>query len=79
VIATAALLGFHAAVHDAAGPGDDAPHTIPGEWMPHVSLARRLRLDDIAKALPLVGDELRGEVTQLRRWDAASATVTTLG
>ncbi len=79
VVPTRALLGLHAALHAAVPAGDDAAHTVPGDWMPHVSLARRLRLDQLAAALPLVGGELEGQGVGLRRWDAASATVTELG
>lgn len=78
VVPTTELLALHAAVHARVGPGDDARHTRPGEWMPHVTLARRLRLGDLPAAVPLIGDELRGEVAGIRRWDAASATVTDL-
>jgi 2'-5' RNA ligase len=56
----------------------DAPHTRPGEWTPHVTLARRLRVSDIPAARGLVSGELHGQVAALRRWDAASKTVTSL-
>lgn len=56
----------------------DAPHTRPGEWTPHVTLARRLRVSDIPAARTLVAGELRGQATALRRWDAVSQTVTHL-
>ncbi|MGC5171950.1 2'-5' RNA ligase family protein [Microbacterium sp. DT81.1] len=79
VVPTRELLELHAAVHERVGPGDDARHTSPGEWSPHVTLARRLRLGDLPAAVPLVGEELRGQVVGIRRWDAASATVTDLG
>lgn len=59
--------------------GADAPHTSPGEWMPHVTLARRLKVADLERALHLLGGELHGRALSLRRWDAASATVTDLG
>ena len=93
IIPSEALLTFHARIHALAGPaatptpshpGGDAPHTRPGEWTPHVTLARRLRLVDLPRALELL-DELNpdsgsgagsGWATTLRRWDAASATVT---
>ncbi|MDJ1114302.1 2'-5' RNA ligase family protein [Microbacterium dauci] len=79
VLPSAALLELHAAVHGAAGPGENAPHSAPGEWMPHVTLARRLKVADLDRALPLVGGDLHGRARALRRWDAASATVTDLG
>ena len=73
-----ALRDLHAAVHAAAPPGDDASHTAPGSWTPHITLARRLRLESLADALRLVGPALDGTGVSLRRWDSASATVTAL-
>lgn len=78
VVPSRALVALHAAVHARAGADDDLPHTGVGEWQPHVTLARRLRLDQLAEALPLVGDELRGTVVGLRRWDSADKLVTAL-
>jgi 2'-5' RNA ligase len=78
VVPTTELLRLHAAAHSAAGPGEDAPHTAPDEWTPHVTLARRLRVADLAAALDLVGGDLRGHVTSVRRWDPVAATTTTL-
>ena len=83
VVPTAELLELHAALHSIAG-GDaaDAPHTRPGAWTPHVSLARRIRLDALPHALRILDDGRSAggpaEATRLRRWDAASATVTDL-
>lgn len=79
VVPSEPLLALHAALHAVLGPGDDAAHTVPGEWMPHVTLARRLRLADLPAGLLSVGGELEGQVTGMRRWDAASVTVTDLG
>jgi 2'-5' RNA ligase len=72
------LRALHRAVHDAVPTGDDAPHTVPGDWTPHVTLARRLRLDSLPDALGLIGPPLLGAGVALRRWDAATATVTPL-
>ncbi|MFS0865779.1 2'-5' RNA ligase family protein [Microbacterium sp. 179-B 1A2 NHS] len=79
VVPSAELLALHADVHAAAGSGEDAAHTAPGSWTPHVTLARRVKVADLAVALPLIGGELAGRASALRRWDAASATVTHLG
>jgi 2'-5' RNA ligase len=79
VVPSGDLLALHRDVHEAAGPGDDAPHTAPGAWTPHVTLARRLRVRDIEQALGAVGGDLRGTARALRRWDAATRTVTALG
>ncbi|MCS5722843.1 2'-5' RNA ligase family protein [Herbiconiux sp. CPCC 203407] len=95
VVPSPALLHLHSVVHDLAGPGDDAPHTRPAQWTPHVTLARRLRLDTLPQALRLLDDTAEraadagavassgaadsgSSATALRRWDAASATVTHL-
>lgn len=72
------LRELHRAVHDAAPPGDDAPHTAPGAWTPHVTLARRLRVAALPEALALIGPSCRGAGVSLRRWDSATATVTPL-
>lgn len=76
VVPTPELLALHASAHRAAGPGADAPHTAPGEWTPHVTLARRLRLADLEAALDLIGGDIAAEVVGVRRWDPATATVT---
>jgi hypothetical protein len=79
VVPSAELIALHAAVHAEAGAGDDVAHTVPDAWTPHVTLARRMRLADLERALPLVGGEMHAVAAGLRRWDAASATVTDLG
>ena len=73
------LVRLHEAVHAAAPAGQDAPHTAPGHWTPHVTLARRLRLVELPVALGVLGREHTGSGVALRRWDSASATVTPLG
>lgn len=78
IVPTAELLDLHARVHSLAGPGEDAPHTAPGEWTPHVTLARRLRVADIEAALDVVGGDIHGHVTGVRHWDPATAQVTDL-
>ena len=78
VIPTAPLLALHRATHDAAGPGEDLPHTLPGSWTPHVTLARRVSEASVWHALSLVGGELSGMAGGMRRWDAASRTVEAL-
>ena len=79
VIASPALLAFHARVHELAGAGDDAPHTLPGAWTAHVTLARRVPLDRVGEALAVIADaggsELAVTATGVRRWDAATRTV----
>ena len=79
VVPSAALLRLHAAVHALAGPGDDAAHTLPGEWTPHVTLARRLPVDRIGEALVALtdagGEPIEARAVGIRRWDAARRTV----
>ena len=72
------LRDLHAAVHTEAPAGDDASHTAPGSWTPHITLARRLRLESLPDALGLIGTASEGTGVSLRRWDSASATVTAL-
>lgn len=79
------LLRLHAALHaalpaalPAAEPDVDAPHTRPGEWTPHVTLARRLKLDDLPRALALLGADIPAGAVSMRRWDSAALRVTPL-
>jgi 2'-5' RNA ligase len=84
VVPTPSLLDFHASLHTLiGGSADDAPHTRPGEWVPHITLARRIRQADIPEALRLIDDARSSSstvptATSLRRWDAESATITEL-
>lgn len=73
------LRALHAAVHAAAPAGADAPHTGPDDWTPHVTLARRLRLDDLDAAMALLGPSLAGAGVTLRRWDSTVRAVTAIG
>lgn len=78
IVPTAELLALRAAVRSAVGSGDDAPHTAPGEWMPHVALARRLRVTDLAEALDLIGGDIRAHAHAVRHWDPTTSLITTL-
>ena len=83
VVPTEELLRLHATIHTIAGVGEDAAHTRPGEWTPHISLARRIRVDSIPQALKILDNTgettaASAQATSLRRWDAASASVTEL-
>ena len=79
VTPTRALLELHAAVHASVRPESLVAHSNPGAWVAHVTLARRIRLDDLARALDLLGDDIAGEATALRLWNAVERTVTPLG
>lgn len=78
VVPSRGLVALHAAVHALGGPGEDLPHTADGQWLPHVTLARRIRVEQLPAALALLGDDLHGTITGLRRWDAAEKLVTEL-
>jgi hypothetical protein len=46
-------------------------------WLPHLTLARRVRRAEVGQAIELVGhDELVLSLTELRRWDPDSREVT---
>lgn len=82
VVADARILRFHARVHEAMGtPAGDVPHTLPGEWTPHVTLASRLTTVQVGAALATLGDVPTpdgGSFTALRRWDSDERTITRL-
>lgn len=65
-----AVLDLRADVADVAHPG----------WLPHVTLARRVRRADLATALELLGHEdVTLRLTGLRRWDPDAGVVRDLG
>ena len=70
VVADAELLELHAQVADAAGvPADDL--CAPGRWLPHVTLARRMPLAEVSRALDLLPREHgSGRFVAARRWDS---------
>ncbi|WP_374947096.1 2'-5' RNA ligase family protein [Agreia sp.] len=78
VTPTSALLDLQAVVHASVRQDGLAAHSHPGAWIGHVTLARRIRLDDVAQALGLLGNDIIAEATALRLWNAAERTVTLL-
>jgi 2'-5' RNA ligase len=79
VVPSAELLSLHTAVHEQLGAASDSePRLRPGNWVPHVTLARRIRLDDLAKALDLLGDDITGQVVSVRRWNSETREITQL-
>lgn len=70
---------LHRTVHAEAPPGEDAAHTAPGGWTPHITLARRVRVEALPDARALLGRPRAGAGVALRRWDSATKTVTPLG
>ena len=49
-------------------------NAVPGQWTPHVTLARRLVPAQLGRALRIAGKppEITGSVAGLRRWDGSS-------
>lgn len=75
VVASAQLLALQADVYQRCLPhlsGGPFPHTAPGQWVPHVTLGRRLTSVQVGEALgahEVTFPELVGQVVGLRRWD----------
>lgn len=68
------LLALHAEVHRLCRPHlAPAPmaNSLPGQWTPHVTLARRVGGAQLGRALPIAGRpaQLEGSFAGLRRWD----------
>lgn len=74
VTATPALLSLQGAAHAAVtGP---APLTAPERWAPHVTLARRVRLEALPAVLRAARpDEIAGTAVALRVWDAGEKRI----
>jgi hypothetical protein len=77
VVADRPLLDLHAAVSTAvSGAAGPSPHSEPGRWVPHVTLARGLPADALGRALGTLRGadgavpELAGSAVELRRWDS---------
>lgn len=76
VVPSSALLDLHARLFGllAECPGVPA-HISPGEWTPHVTLARRVPADRIGAALIAAhvgGRDLAGTSDGIRRWDGTA-------
>ncbi|NLP82921.1 2'-5' RNA ligase family protein [Microbacterium sp. CFH 90308] len=80
VVATEQLLEFHRAVaHTVGAPEARYENTARDRWSPHLTLARRLRSDQVASALrALAMPALQGALDGLRVWDSAAKRVTAL-
>ena len=65
----AAVLRLRAAVDGPQHPG----------WLPHLTLARGLSRSDVQNAIDVLGhDDVELSMTELRRWDPVSRSVTSL-
>jgi hypothetical protein len=74
VVPSAGLLSLHADVHGASLPQMPAgplPHSEPGRWTPHVTLAHRVPADQLRAALTVksVGRDLSATAVGIRHWD----------
>lgn len=74
IVPTTELLAVHAAVHHVCDPHlrpGPLPHSLPGHWTPHVTLARRVEGAQLERVLRIAGQpvEIHGALTGLRRWD----------
>jgi len=49
------------------------PHSLPGHWTAHVTLARRVEGAQLGPVLRLAGQpsEIYGNLAGLRRWDGS--------
>jgi hypothetical protein len=78
------ILDVHAHVYRSClplmAPGP-VQHTGPGQWTPHVTLARRISPAKLTAALRIAGrpTEITGKITGLRRWDGDSRTEHLIG
>jgi hypothetical protein len=74
LIPSAELLSLHAHVYQVSlphMPNGPLPHTGPGEWTPHVTLARRVAPDQLRAALTIksLRRDLRARAIGVRHWD----------
>lgn len=74
VVPSAELVALHEQVHELCQPhvsGGALLHSDPGQWTPHVTLARRVPPEHLATALTVrsVGRDVTGRITGLRHWD----------
>jgi 2'-5' RNA ligase len=74
IVPTADLLAIHAEAHRLCHPHllpEPMPNSLPGQWTPHVTLARRVGPAQLGRALRIAGrpPHLDGSFAGLRRWD----------
>jgi 2'-5' RNA ligase len=74
VLPSAELLALQAEVHEACRPHmspGPLPHSEPGHWTPHVTLARRVPQDKLAAGLTLrrMSRDRQATALALRHWD----------
>jgi 2'-5' RNA ligase len=74
VVPTAELLTLQAEVYRICVPylkPGSASNTVPGQWTPHVTMARRVDAPQLARAVTIrkLAREVTGRIVGLRRWD----------
>lgn len=74
LIPSSDLLALQLAVHEACTPHMSPgalPHSEPGHWTPHVTLARRVKQEKLGDALSLraLSRDRRGTAVAIRHWD----------
>ena len=74
IVPTADLLELHAQVHRLCGEHlvpAPAPNSLPDQWTPHVTLARRVADPALSRALRIAGRPslIEGSFAGLRRWN----------
>ena len=73
IVPSAELLALHAEVAAACRPHlqpGPYPHSVVGQWTPHVTLCRRLPPDQVSAALAAIGRaDIVGSFGGLRHWD----------
>ncbi|MCT7659863.1 2'-5' RNA ligase family protein [Mycobacterium deserti] len=74
LVPSADLMALHADVHESClphMPKGTLPHANPGQWTPHVTLARRVSPDQLPTALTVksVARDIQGSAVGLRHWD----------
>lgn len=84
VVPTSELLAMQAEVYRLCGPHlqpGPMANSLPGQWTPHVTLARRVGGAALGRALRFAGkpSQIDGSFTGLRRWDGSKKAEHLLG
>ncbi len=72
VVPSEQLLAWHRRVHQIVAPCPDVPANLhPGQWTPHITLARRVLPPRLGEAVTAVAadKDMTATVVGLRRWD----------
>jgi hypothetical protein len=84
IVPTAELLALHAEVHQICAPyllPGPMPHSLPGQWTAHATVARRVGGPQLEQAVQVAGEppEIHGALAGLRRWDGTERVEYPLG